>query len=113
LLAYTEVSQLLKVSVMIEHFNESKQHSGQLTFFDFIKQHYIYDDGNQSDNDTDMKLPFKSHENVALTGVNCPPDISTNLYVSHKENEDQNIFSYKDNLESSYLASIWQPPKIS
>lgn len=55
----TPLQQLIKVPVLIEHYQEHKLRNGDLTFLDFMFMHYVSDDGVHDDDNRDMQLPFK------------------------------------------------------
>lgn len=98
---------------MFEHFAEHKNHDSGLSFMKFLKIHYDSKTLVDEDYDQDMKLPFKSDEgciNINLTAVISSPlsDLDLDPHVK----ETQTFFSYKESfLPSSFLSSIWQPPK--
>ena len=60
LLGATELHQLLKMPLLLEHYKEHKLDNGNLSLISFIYQHYVGDDGNASDDQKDQNLPFKS-----------------------------------------------------
>lgn len=59
LFSSTELSQVIKLPIFIEHFKEHSAANPKLTLFGFIKLHYFNGD-RCSDYETNMKLPFKS-----------------------------------------------------
>lgn len=60
LIGATELHQLLKMPLLLEHYNEHKLDNGNLSLISFIYQHYLGDDGNANDDQKDQNLPFKS-----------------------------------------------------
>lgn len=60
LLGATELSQLLKMPVLLQHYMEHKMGNGNLSLAHFIYMHYVTDDGDATDEKRDQKLPFKS-----------------------------------------------------
>jgi hypothetical protein len=96
---------------MIEHFLESKKMK-ELSFMEFIKEHYISGDGDESDNHRDMKLPFKTHESLSLT-ITAIPQLGSTPLLMLDEIYDELFFPEQKLIKSSYIATIWQPPKIS
>ncbi len=54
------VNQLLKCRILIDHYIEHRERNQQVTFLDFMAMHYWGEDINDSDNDRDKQLPFKS-----------------------------------------------------
>ncbi|MFZ7115390.1 MAG: hypothetical protein ACO1G9_08450 [Bacteroidota bacterium] len=110
----TELYQLLKFPLLIEHFREHKQQDSNLSFYAFLKMHYaesiIHDD-----HDHDMKLPFKTDQgciNTSITAIESYPHFEMHLKPSN--NPTKIFFPYRESfLPSSFLSSIWQPPKVS
>ena len=60
LLGATQLQQLLKMPLLLEHYKEHKLDNGNLSLISFIYQHYVGDDGNANDDQKDQNLPFKS-----------------------------------------------------
>ena len=60
LLGATELSQLLKIPLLIEHYTEHKLDNGNLSLLSFMYMHYVGDDGDTTDEQKDQNLPFKS-----------------------------------------------------
>ena len=106
----TELVQLLKVPVLINHFVEHAEEDNSMTFMDYIVHHY---GGHEKDADweTDMKLPFMQHSDL-LNIVVIPAE---NLNLPDKITVDTHfktiVFYRQGIIPNSYLSSIWQPPK--
>ena len=60
LLGATELNQLLKMPLLIEHFMEHKLDNGNLSLLSFMYMHNVGDDGDATDEQKDQNLPFKS-----------------------------------------------------
>ncbi len=65
LFSATEFSQLLKVPVLVMHFQEHQQKNPSLSFFQFIHHHYAINHGDDGDAERDSQLPFQSHDNCS------------------------------------------------
>lgn len=113
LLSSTELKQLAKLPVLIDHFNEHKAEDQSITFWEFLSIHYAGKTVYDSDYETDMKLPFKSHDGCAGTyvlGLVSNNFTFFNKLVFHAVNE---FGIYNESFNSStYLSCIWQPPKF-
>ncbi len=75
--------------------------------------HYASSDDGDDDTSKDMQLPFKSHhdcENLANTGFIAVNNYSLKDRSTLVETNTYNKYSI-DFISSSYLSSIWQPPK--
>lgn len=114
LFSSTELNQLLKLPILYEHFQEHHQENKSLSMLDFIAMHYSSNDIHKSDQDEDMKLPFKSPDGCFSASIIAflPQPIEFVKRVVFIEKEPINNYSYKE-FSSSYLSSIWQPPKLA
>ena len=66
-LSHSELHQLLRIPVLIDHFKEHKKEDPSITFIQFIKLHYdkiVVDDDYQRD----QQLPFRD--------ANCTTSVS-------------------------------------
>ena len=113
LISVTELNQLVKFPVLVEHFMEHREKNHKLSLLDFLDMHYSQEHEMDADHDRDMQLPFKSHDGCSVTFLSAflhNPFIELAnkpaLASSCKYSEYSDAF-----LGRSYLASIWQPPK--
>lgn len=114
LLSATEAQQLFKLPVMFAHFKEHKKENRSITFMRFLDIHYMHGSPKDKDYDRDMQLPFK-------TSGDCASAVSpafVPMFVQHAAPAPialilKNTAVFQNQfLLSSYLASIWQPPKF-
>lgn len=113
LLSATQLSELLKVPLLIEHFLEHKQENKDLSVIGFLKIHYAQGSTKYADYDKDMKLPFKSISNSGYSSnssITPSPAFKINRLVYFKGHKQQ-FLEYSFTYSSSILSSIWQPPK--
>lgn len=110
-LAYTEAGQLLKLPILIAHFNEHNAGDHRLKVWDYIKEHYNNDDKIPADHDRDMQLPFKtSHTCQANLMLFAPlqpetqPKVTTEPLVVF-------LLSNEDCLSNVFTGTIFQPPR--
>jgi len=113
LLSTTELFQLLKLPILIEHFVEHQEQDHGMSFLGYLIHHY---GGHEPDADyaTDMKLPFMQlTDGLALSASLTPNFIHfhfSHLVLPH----GKPLFTHQDDdLVSAYLRSIWQPPRRS
>ena len=114
MLSTTQLSELLKLPILIEHFIEHKQENKDLSFFRFLDIHYAHGNPKDADYDTDMKLPFKTLSNSNITSVcfcSQIPYFKHNTIVHFKTGKQQ-FFDYSFTYSSTFLSSIWQPPRV-
>ena len=113
LFSATELSQLVKLPTLVEHFSEHKQQNETMSFWDFLCIHYAGKFSKDNDYEKDMKLPFKSHDTsqtfIFVANPPVTPYISS-LSINFKEK----TFCHYDEqfLPTFYLSGIWQPPKF-
>jgi hypothetical protein len=116
-LSTTEFCQLLKLHVLVAHYQEHKAENSDLTFFSFLKMHYFNNNPKDADYDKDMKLPFKTTCIEHHVSVYVWEEISIFVNICCEKTklirffEQNRLFSEQNSLPSSYLTSIWQPPQ--
>ncbi len=114
LLSATELNQLLKLPVLFSHFVEHQQIDPSMSFGAFLYHHYAIDHEDDGDAATDNKLPFKSHDHCC--SFVFPISIFYTLQLSQLKTiiiEKKDIFFPSlTNILSTYLSSIWQPPRV-
>jgi hypothetical protein len=118
LFSSTELSELLKIDFLIEHFAEHKEKSNQITFSDFLYMHYVDHGIENGDSDKDSNLPFHSNSHSEMVNFILPIIIPVNHYsISFvqvfKKDEKKSFYDVHESMTSSFLSAIWQPPQIS
>lgn len=112
LVSTTELYQLLKMPLLIEHYIQHKNLDPEMSITAFLKIHYD-DPVKDSDYDQDQRLPFVSH--ASLLSVVFTINSSVDFYFTEKfftPIEIKKIF-YKSVLyNKEILNSIWQPPRF-
>lgn len=99
--------------VLLQHFTEHKKENKDLSFIKFLEIHYLHGSPKDEDYDKDLKLPFKTITNTNVTSVSiCTPipNFKQNPLVYFKNNKHQ-FSNYSFSYTSTFLSSIWQPPK--
>jgi hypothetical protein len=109
----TELHQLLKLPLLIEHFVEHKEKTQSLSFWEFLCMHYSQQTDGDGDTDRDKQLPFKSHDGCSsafmsgfMNGASSQISPKTRILTACYYSEYADTF-----LSSAHLSSIWQPPK--
>ena len=115
LFSATELSELLKIPQLFEHYTEHKNQNNKISFFDFLTMHYYDAHDNDGDDESDMKLPFKSHDNCSVSnGQVFFSQSFPVITIKNTESSLEKIKTYKEDfLFSSFQSNIWQPPKFS
>jgi len=111
----TEMYQFAKWPILMEHYNDHKSRDHKITFYDFLFMHYVLADDGDGDKSADMKLPFKSCDGWG-SSVNATISFLQTTYIFELSNtgivEKERHTLYKGSfLSSSFLSTIWQPPK--
>jgi hypothetical protein len=110
--AGTELHQLLKLPVLVQHFGEHKKEDKNITLLRFIVMHYLNGTPRDKDYDRDMQLPFKTADCTQLVSMVVPQQ---NICTERPEFFIKPSYpAVKNNsIPSIHLADIWQPPKFS
>ncbi|MBK5280446.1 MAG: hypothetical protein JJE09_16430 [Bacteroidia bacterium] len=114
LASITEAHEVFKIPVLLEHFNEHRKENLDLSFWGFLHQHYGIGDLKDADYDKDMKLPFKSHPELAFTAsLIAVVPVFENQVVKITFGKEKKSFYQNDSLLiSDFRGGIWQPPKF-
>ena len=114
LLANTELHEVLKVPLLLEHYILHKQEDKNQSFLTFLYKHYVLvQDHFHSQNDHDG-LPLKTKDCIKYN-----PGIVSFLLIPYVRLQEvpyqlkQRIFFKKVFLSNLNQGNIWQPPQIS
>jgi hypothetical protein len=111
LLAYTEIGQVLKLPILIVHFNEHNAGDHHLKVWNYIREHYFEKDNLPADHERDMQLPFKScHACQANLILYAPLQSETEVHIN---SEPLRNFLLRNEayISSAFPGSIFQPPR--
>ncbi len=110
--AGTELHQLLKLPVLLHHFQEHKKEDRTISLLHFIIMHYFKGSPRDKDYDRDMQLPFKTADCTTLISVAVHPQ---NIIAERPEFFIKRSYpAVKNNsILTRHLSDIWQPPKFS
>ena len=67
MLSFAELHNLLKIPVLFEHFNEHRQLNPGISFWSFIKLHYLDPVVVDDDYQRDQQLPFRDTDCCVMT----------------------------------------------
>jgi hypothetical protein len=111
LLAYTEVGQVLKLPILIVHFNEHNAGDHTLKFWNYLREHYLEKDNLPADHERDMQLPFKTfHASQANLVLFAPLQPECEAHVKSEPLKDF-LLSNEAYISSAFSGSIFQPPR--
>lgn len=111
LFSVSELHEVFKIPVLIQHYIEHKNLDHQLSFISFIQNHYTND---TIEHDTDTKLPFKNHSDISgstFLATFFPIEKKDDLFNFESILSKSKIIPTEFILSSSHLSTIWQPPK--
>lgn len=112
----TEMHQLLKAPLLVEHYLEHKMENKGMTIISFLELHYLNGNVFDKDYEKDMKLPFKSAQETCYSQVLIIPSSSFEIPSMHLfslEANSKGMIQKSQVFISNYFSSIWQPPKIA
>lgn len=112
LVSSTQLTEVAKIPVLFEHFSEHQSINPQITFFEFVIDHYNNTPHTDNDEERDNQLPFKTINQstphfVAIT-PNKSQSISKIAYTLAKSHNGLYIDPF---IPSSFTEKVWQPPK--
>lgn len=109
----TDAYQLLKLPLLVSHYEQHKYENPRITLIQFFKMHYNGEIKIDSDFQQDMQLPFKTHETECCLTLNIivPPQIQVTQQLHEPVANEYNVLN--DDVPSSLITqSIFQPPRI-
>ena len=112
----TVFSELLKLPALIHHYFEhveSKQ-DANLSFTDFITEHYTEHIHHADKHHDHEKLPFKTLDFHLSQVIIIVPQTNYSLtHIGIVTTKLKKTFQYQYDYSNAYLDSIWQPPRFS
>ncbi|RXK58164.1 hypothetical protein ESA94_19330 [Lacibacter luteus] len=113
LVSSTELRQLLKFPLLLQHYAEHRQQDHSLSLVAFFALHYNDEDIIDLDYSKDQQLPFKSQG--GYSGAALSIGVPASFYISvPKPVHSAAIERYIPNddfISAVFLSSIWQPPR--
>jgi hypothetical protein len=109
--ANTELGQLFKIPLLVEHYYTHQAEVGSLSLLDFLTEHYAADHYDE-DMAEDMQLPFKSITHTTFSNLFvAPPAV---LVKSPTQVVSKNRFCLNDEFAlSQTFFSIFHPPRVA
>lgn len=114
MLSFAEFHNLLKVPVLFEHFREHRQLEPSISFFSFIKLHYLDPIVVDDDYQRDQQLPFRDTDCCMMTVANACECLPITVEIS-KPAETITEFHLFNEINKPRLISfdIFQPPRCA
>ena len=115
LISTTELHQLLKLPALANHFSEHQQKDKSITLWKFLCIHYANGNVKDADYDKDSKLPFKTLDTCNSSNhITLLPEQKFCFNAILLPSEEKVVSKYYPSfINSTFLKSIWQPPKFS
>ncbi|ULQ57051.1 hypothetical protein KJS94_02420 [Flavihumibacter rivuli] len=110
-LAQTELHQLVKLPVLVEHFREHRKADPGISLVDFLVLHYKAQQNPDSDYQKDRQLPFKTAD--CLTAISFVFETPFSIEVKREVAEfKQEFYIRHQNFAADQCpGSIFQPPR--
>jgi len=106
----TELHEIMRLPLLIEHFTEHKKLVGDISFWEFLVMHYNTSASHDAD---DNRLPFKDPAHSFSATTLAVPIHRIILNETLLISEVLHISSYNETFIASHLSDIFQPPRIS
>lgn len=112
----TELSELLKLPVLVEHYFEHKEKCPKMSVIDFLVLHYndhLKDHPTDHDYAQDQKLPFMVHtQTLSFNFISPQPIVIEFETTSLTQIKDKIMITNDSDLGNTFHSFIWQPPKF-
>ncbi len=109
LVSFTEFRELLRLPLLVEHYQEHKDQVAGLSFIEFLVMHYETD---VPHDDTDMSLPFKDCSHSVNISLAATPSQRITLHSSVETDINTFAFFYLQHEPKLLAVDIFQPPKL-
>ncbi len=109
----TQLWQLLKIPVLVAHFQEHKKENKNISIARFLQLHYANGNKRDKDYDRDMQLPYKTVDinTFCFEFIPIQPFVPIPLKVY---NFPKPVFGIKEvNYAHQIGNNIWQPPRFA
>ncbi len=115
MLTSTELCQLSKSPILIQHYTEHKAADKSISFFGFLKIHYFNGNPHDADYDRDMQLPFKTSSAALIASNSFSISLFTQILTLPIPvvNLRTYLKGYSFFIPKGGLSYIFQPPRIS
>ena len=107
----TELYQLVKLPVLLEHYREHRAGEG-LDFLAFLQKHYFNGEQRSPDYERDMELPFKTPSFISsISLLLAVPEQPIIGILPAPITGEHSTSRYSEWLPATYLQDIFQPPR--
>ncbi len=109
----TELGQLFKFPLLLNHFFQHQRLNPQLGFFEFIAMHYVGDDGTTADDDFDKQLPCHNTAHSSLSVAYSPMTKETPVIKKYFFQENEYTDRLQTGTSCKHVLLILQPPRTA
>jgi len=110
----TELHELLKLPHLVYHFFEHRSENSETSLVHFLQIHFSKEYKNhQEDNHDNGCLPFQGEHQHPVQLLHFLDNKYTDFRLIPQSNAVKNLYCRPSSPTSTYLANIWQPPKVS
>ena len=114
MLSFAEFHNLLKIPILIEHFKEHRQLDAGISFWSFIKLHYVDPPIVDDDYQRDQQLPFRDTDCCLVTAANVCECFPIAVEIQPPSELPRKFNPYKEIKELRFAAfDIFQPPRCA
>ncbi|HEV8505843.1 MAG TPA: hypothetical protein VGQ53_10600 [Chitinophagaceae bacterium] len=108
----TEIQQLLRFPLLVQHYLQHRNKDASLSFIEFIKLHYAREEyPNDNDDNDDNRLPFKSAGDISHIDVPVIEKRVDNVEIFSLEKRPPAY--YPESVPDHRSFSIFHPPRIT
>lgn len=112
----TVFSELFKLPELIHHYIEHRESEKNvnLSFIDFLTEHYSENAHHTHKHNNHEKLPFKTLDFHLTHVISIVPQTNNSFPIIVLVNlKLKKSFQYRYGYSNAYLENIWQPPRLS
>ncbi len=109
----TQLYQVLKLPVLIQHFFEHKRENNRLSLSQFLLMHYACKDKHVQDDSRDMQLPYKVVNTHTLIVEGMPVQLELQLQRTTEYYTAPAGVMPDDFHKQDLHKLIWQPPRTA
>jgi hypothetical protein len=106
----TEFHEMLRLPILLEHYNQHKQKVSDISFWEFLVMHYKSGVSHDSD---DNQLPFKDPGHSFTAPTLAIPIHKIALKETVLITRTNHSYTYSETFVASHLSDIFQPPRVS
>lgn len=110
LVANTELHQFMRLPAFFAHYLEHKQQNSHISLLEFVVIHYL--DTKTPDYKRDQQLPFKNAKCPEVSiSIALPPEVLPDTAIPSFSMSPKSVTFESPFIASSFLFTIWQPPR--